>query len=269
MNSELVDRKVLITGGGSGIGRAIALALAKEGVHIAVASRNPDRKTIEEIGNLGVRALRLCVDVSKEEEAVKMVRQAIEGLGGLDLYVNNAAAHWDESVTKITTDGWINSIHTNLSACIWACREVARHFISQGQGSILIVGSTCMHAPLYKEASYRVSKTGLKAYMGILAVELAPFKIRVNMLTPGYFPTRVSAHLATDRKKKKIVLDTIPIRRAGDLEKDIGPAAVLLLSDNLSGYTTGSELVVDGGFSLRPSPYYSDKEIREMNLPEE
>lgn len=266
MDPELKGKKALITGGGSGIGRAIAMELAKEGVNVAVASRNPDPRTITEIESLGVRALRLCIDVSKENEVIKMVKETIAGLGGLDFYINNAAAHWDEAITRVTSEGWLNSMHTNLSACIWACREVSRHFISQKQGNILIVGSTCMHTPLYKETSYRVSKTGLKAYMGVLAVELAPFQIRVNMLTPGYFPTRVSAHLGKDKEKEKMVLDTIPLRRSGSLENDIGPAAVFLLSDKLSRYTTGADLLVDGGLSLRPLPYYSDEEIRRMNL---
>lgn len=266
MDPELKGKKALITGGGSGIGRAIALELAREGVDVAIASRNPDPKAIAEIKSFGVKALSLSIDVSQEEQVVKMVKKTIEGLGGLDLYINNSAAHWDEPVTKVTTSGWLNSIHTNLSACIWACREVSRYFISKGKGSILIVGSTCMYTPLYKETSYRVSKTGLKAYMQVLAVELAPFQIRVNMLTPGYFPTRVSAHLGKDKEKEKTVLDTIPLRRSGSLENDIGPAAVFLLSDKLSRYTTGADLLVDGGLSLRPLPYYSDEEIRRMNL---
>jgi 3-oxoacyl-[acyl-carrier protein] reductase len=96
-------------------------------------------------------------------------------------------------------------------------------------------------------------------------VELAPYGIRANMLTPGFFLTGVSRHLADDLDKLKGIIDTIPLRRAGDLEEDIGPAAAFLLSDKLSGYTTGSELVVDGGLSLRPLPYFSDDEIRDMN----
>lgn len=264
METGLKGKRALITGGGTGIGRAIALALGKEGVDVAVASRDPDPRTIEEIASLGVRGMAIRADVSEEEQVVRMVKEAIEGLGGLDVYVNNSAGHWDEPVTKVTSEGWFNSINTNLSACIWACREVGRHFIAQGQGSILIVGSTCVYTPLYKETGYRVSKTGLRAYMELLAVELAPFGIRANMLTPGYFHTRVSAHLSGEKELR--VLNTIPLRRAGDLERDIGPAAVLLLSDALSGYTTGSELVVDGGLKLRPLPYYTDEEIREMNL---
>lgn len=266
MDTGLKGAKVLITGAGTGIGKSIALSLASEGVNVAVASRNPDPAVIEEISSQGVDALRLCVDVSREDQVVGMVRDAIEGLGGLDLYINNSAAHWDEPVTKVTSEGWFNSINTNLSACVWACREVARHFIKQGRGSILIVGSTCMYTPLYKETGYRVSKTGLKAYMEILAVELAPFGIRVNMLTPGYFHTRASSHLSGNEQKEQMILNTIPLRRAGDLDHDIGPAAALLLSDNLSRYTTGAELVVDGGVRLNPLPYYTDDEVREMNL---
>ena len=258
----LKGKKALVTGGGTGIGRAIALALAREGVDVAIASRNPDPKTVQEIASQGVKGLRLVVDVSNEDQVRKMVKDAIKGLGGLDLYVNNSAAHWDEPVTKVTSSGWSNSIHTNLSACVWACRDVSRHFIDQGHGSILIIGSVATWNPLFKETGYRVSKAGLVAYLGVLAVELAPFGIRVNMLTPGFFPTKVSAHLGGDLLKK--VLDGIPLRRAGKTE-DLAPPALMLLSDKLSPFTTGAEWVVDGGQTLRPLPFYADEEILKMN----
>ncbi|MDP7741893.1 MAG: SDR family oxidoreductase [Lentisphaeria bacterium] len=262
MESGLKGKRALITGGATGIGRGIALALAAEGVDIAIASRNPAAKTVEAIGAHGVRALRLVADVGHEDQVVRMVQETIDGLGGLDLYVNNVAAHWDEPVTKVTGNGWLNSINTNLSACVYACREVSRHFIAQGTGSILIVGSTAAHAPLATETGYRVSKAGLKPYMELLAVELAPFKIRVNMVTPGYLPTGVSAAVIGDREKE--ILDQIPLRCPGKPE-DFGNAAAWLLSDTLSAYTTGSELLVDGGFHLRPTALFSDDEVRQMN----
>ena len=264
MDTALQGKIALVTGGGTGIGRGIALALAAEGVHVAIASRNPDPKTIEEIESRGVRALRLCVDVSQEDQAIAMVRQTIQDLGGLDLYVNNAAAHWDEPATKLTTEGWMNSIHTNLSACVWACREIARHFIAQGHGSILIIGSGAADNPLYKETSYRVSKMGLKMYMEVLAIELAPFGIRANVIVPGYFRTKVASFI--DPEMEKSMLRTMPLRRAGNAEADIGPAAVLLLSDKLSPYTTGATWHVDGGARLRPLTFYSDEEINQMSL---
>lgn len=263
LDMGLKGKKALVTGGGTGIGRAIAMALAKEQVDVAVASRNPDQNIIEGIESYGVKAMRLTVDVSKEDETVKMVTDTIERFEGLDLYINNAAAHWDESVTKITSEGWLNSIHTNLSACVWACREISKHFIKQGHGSILIIGSVATRNPLYRETGYRVSKTGLVAYMGVLAIELAPFGIRVNMLSPGFFPTKVSAHLGGDNLKK--VLDGIPLRKAGKTE-DLVPTALLLLSDKLSPFTTGAEWVVDGGQTLRPLSFYSDGEIYQMNM---
>ena len=263
METKLKGKKALITGGGTGIGRAIALELAKEGVHIAIASRSPHPEAIEDIKSLGVKAVWISTDVSKEKDVIRMVKDANTKLKGLDLYINNAAAHWDEPVTKITGEGWINTINTNLSACVWACREISKHFIKQSSGSILIVGSTAMYTAQPKEASYRVSKAGLMHYMKALTMELAPFGIRANMLTPGLFPTKVSAQVI---KKSNLFMKTIPLRRAGALGKDIGPAAVFLLSDNLSGYTTGSELTVDGGLHVFPGPMYTNDEIRDLNL---
>jgi NAD(P)-dependent dehydrogenase (short-subunit alcohol dehydrogenase family) len=262
MDTGLKGKIALITGGSSGIGQGVALALAKEGVHIAVASRNPDPEAIQEIEAQGVRTLRLTTDVSKEDQVVAMVQATIAGLGGLDLYINNAAAHWDEPASKLTTTGWLNSIHTNLSACVWACREVSNHFIARKQGSILIIGSTAAWNPLYKETSYRVSKGGLKMYMEVLAIELAPFGIRVNMITPGYFRTRLTAFFGGEQEKR--MLEETPLRRPAQPE-EVGASAALLLSDKLSSYTTGSELVIDGGAKLRPLPIYSDEEIRQMS----
>lgn len=263
MDAELTGKKALITGGGSGIGRGIALELAKEGVDVAVASRNPNPETIKEIESLGVKVLRICANVSKEDHVIRMVKEAIDGLGGLDFYINNSAAHWDEPVTKITSEGWLNSINTNLSACVWACREVSRHFIKQGGGSILIVGSTASHAVMPTETGYRVSKGGLKLYMELLGVELAPFGIRANMITPGYLPTKVSAQIIGDNEEE--VLANIPLRRPGKPE-DWGHAAVFLLSDKLSSYTTSTELLIDGGFHVSPQRMFSFEDIRQANL---
>jgi len=112
MNSQLKGKKALVTGGGSGIGRAISLALAREGVDVAIASRNPDAETASQIEALGVRAAQLSVDVSDEQQVVAMVRQAIDKLGGLGLHVNNAAAAWHQPVTKLTAEAWSGTIKT-------------------------------------------------------------------------------------------------------------------------------------------------------------
>ncbi len=269
MDLGLKGKTALITGGGGGIGRGIALALAQEGVDVAIASRNPEPATVVGIEALGVRALRLCIDVSQEAEVVKMVAQTVATFGHLDLFVNNSGHHWHEPVTKLTTENWMKTLNTNLSACLWACREVARHMVARHQGSILIVGSTIVFNPGYKESSYRITKTGNKAYAETLALELAPFGIRVNVLTPGVFYTKLASTnldaVLADPERKERFLSTIPMRRLGESE-ECGAAAALLLSDRASPYTTGAELVIDGGFKLRPLTLVTEDEIAQMNL---
>jgi NAD(P)-dependent dehydrogenase (short-subunit alcohol dehydrogenase family) len=263
METGLTGRKCLITGGATGIGFGIARALAREGVHIVAAGLDPVPEAIEELQRLSGMAAFLRLDVSSETSAVAMVRQAIELLGGLDLYINNAAWAWHEPITQITSEAYYRTINTNLSPCVWACREVSRHMIPRRSGSILITGSTVRFCPAYREASYRISKMGLKMYMETLAIELAPYGIRVNMLTPGYFRTRLTAPIPP--RQEEILKSSIPLRRPGQPD-ECGSAAVLLLSDRLSPYTTGCELVVDGGLSLRPLPLFSDEEILHLNL---
>lgn len=262
METGLKGKKALITGGGRGLGKGIALGLAREGVDLVIANRNPYPDTIKKIRALGVEAEGLEIDVGKETDVIKMVSEAINVLGGLDIYINNAAAHWDEPVTKLTTRAWMNTLNTNLSACVWACREVAKYFIEKESGNILIIGSTALYSALPGEISYRVSKSALKPYMELLAVELAPYGIRVNMLTPGLFPTEVSKHVTG---KMDMILKTIPLRRPGDLDKDLAPGAILLVSDRLSSYTTGTELIIDGGLHVYPYPLHTDEELYKLN----
>jgi NAD(P)-dependent dehydrogenase (short-subunit alcohol dehydrogenase family) len=265
MDTGLRGKSALITGGNSGIGRAIALALASEGVDVAVASNQPelDAETLPDLRKFGVNVVGLHADVSIESDVIRMVREAIDAFGKIDLYINNAARAWHQPIAAITTEAWCSTINTNLTACVWACREVCKHMIARQQGSILIVGSTAQYTQAYREAAYHISKTGLRVFKNTLALEMAPHGIRVNLLVPGHFPTRLTAGLAED--KVEIMRQQIPLRRLGQTE-EIGSSAVLLLSDRLSPYTTGAELTVDGGLSLRPLPLWTDEEIRNMNL---
>ena len=269
MDAGLKGKVALVTGGSTGIGRGIALALAQEGVHVAIASRSPDERIRGEIEKWGVSCLLVKADVSQEGQIMRMFDETVGGLGGLDLYVNNAAAHWDEWALQLTAEAWTKSLQTNLTACALGCREAGRRFVTQGHGSILIIGSTAYYAPAHKEISYRVTKSALYAYMEALAVELAPFGIRVNIITPGGFPSKLWDKFVADHggpEAEKQVTRVTPLRRLGKPE-EIGATAVLLLSDKLSGYTTGADYVVDGGFHLRPLELYSDEEIRQQNDP--
>ncbi len=265
METGLRGKTALITGGSSGIGRGIALALAEEGVDLAIASRDPDPAAIADLQARGVRCMAIRADVSVEAEVVAMVATAIAQLGHLDLYVNNAAWTWHQPVTQIDSESWFRTLNTNLSACMWACREVGRQMIARRTGSILIVGSTVRFNPSYRETAYRVSKEGLRMYMQDLAIELAPYGIRVNMVTPGHFQTRMTSSVPKATEAK--MLELIPAHRFGQ-PVEIGYAAALLLSDRLSPYTIGADLVVDGGLTLRPLPLFSQEEVAAMNAQE-
>jgi NAD(P)-dependent dehydrogenase (short-subunit alcohol dehydrogenase family) len=260
MDAGISGLRALVTGGPTGIGFAIAEGLAQEGANLVLASLSPGAEAAQQLKDLGVGAEWIYADVSSEDGVVSMVESAVQVFGGIDLFVNNAAGSWHEPITKLSSAAWEKTLATNLSACAYGCREVGRHFIEQGHGSILIVGSTAGHVPLYRESAYRVSKAGLKSLMEVVAIELIPYGIRVNMLTPGAFLT----NLTKDLPARQMGGPFIPSRRPGKVS-ELAAAATLLLSDRLSSYTVGAELVVDGGFRLRPMDLLTDEEISALN----
>lgn len=263
MNSQLQNKTALVTGGTSGIGLAIAKSLVGEGVDVAVVSRNPDTDVVEELRRISDgRIVSIAADVSREEDVVRTIDQVIHEFGRLDLYVNNAARARHQPITQIDTETYRTIVDTNLSACLWACREVGKHMIAVRTGSILVVGSTSMYTPGPTETVYRITKYGLKSMVQSLAVEFAPHGIRVNLLVPGHFRTRLTKDIPVVIEKQ--LQQNIPLRRFGNTS-DCGHAAVFLLSDALSNYTTGAELVLDGGLSLRPLYFGTDDELKRLN----
>ncbi|HZP18891.1 MAG TPA: SDR family NAD(P)-dependent oxidoreductase [Bauldia sp.] len=263
LDTGLRGKRALVTGGASGIGRAIALALAGEGADVAIADRAPVASVLAEISARGVKARGIAADVSFEDEVVRMVGEAASAFGGLDLYVNNAAGAWHEPLTRVTRAALERTLATNVSASIFACREAAKIFIAAGGGAILAVASTAIVSAQPRETAYRASKAALKAHIEVAAVELAPFGIRVNLLTPGATDTPFVADAPAEQRRR--ALSAVPLRREARPE-EMAPAALFLLSDRLAGYVTGSELVVDGGLRLRPIFGGSDDDLRALNL---
>ncbi len=262
METGLRGSRALITGGGSGIGRAIALSLADEGVDVVICGRRDRSDVAREISARGVRSWWLQADVSKESDVVTVVREASDRLGGLDLYVNVAAGTWHQPLTRMTTTAWEQTMATNVGACVWGCREVARLFIAQGHGAIVVIGSTATVSAQPQETAYRASKAALKAHVEVAAVELAPFGIRVNMVTPGGVDTEFVADADPDQRAAAIA--QIPLRREA-VPDEVAPAATFLLSDQLARYVTGSDLLVDGGLHLRPIQGSSEEDLRRLN----
>lgn len=263
LDTGLAGCSALLTGGASGIGQSIAVALGSEGVHVRILDRCPAERTIALVRETGGDASASAVDLRNEAQVEAAIASAVRDLGQLDLFVNVAAVFATEPVTGITRARWDEALETNVTACAIVARGVARQMIEQGSGSILIVGSTVTCAPSYEGAAYRASKAALKSLMETLAIELAPFKIRVNMLTPGPFPTGLVADLPADQRAA--AAREVPLgAREGDLA-EVQAGACFLLSDRLASFITGAELFVDGGLHLRPLYIGPPDIVRELN----
>lgn len=238
-DSGLAGLTALVSGGASGIGEAIAVALTTEGVQTAVVDRNPC-----EVGSV-----QLQETLGDPTSAERVVRAALAELGQIDLFVNCAAIARHEPVHKLSSDAVEATMASNFLSCVWLSRSIAQHMIERQHGSILIVGSTSIYTPAQTESIYRASKAALKAFAEVLALELAPWRIRVNILTPGAVATPLTAGMSSSQRQH--LEAQIPLGREASTA-ELTATALLLLSDQLSSYTTGTEFIIDGGLRLRP-----------------
>ena len=264
MEANLEGRRALVVGGSSGIGRAIAEALAAEGVDVAIASRGEDHGALDALRARGGRAVHLRGDVSTERGAETLVSAAETSLGGLDLLVNAAATRLNEPITRLSARALERTFATNVTGCIFLCRSAARRFIATGHGTVVLVGSTATVSAQPGETAYRASKAALRAHLEVMAVELAPFGIRANLVTPGATDTPFIAGLGEAQRTR--AAEEIPLGREARPD-EIAGAALFLLSDRLASYITGAELLVDGGLHLRPIFGGSRADLRAMNAP--
>lgn len=248
MDIGLAGKLAVVTGSASGIGQAIAVGLAGEGSRVVIVDRDDASKTLESMPSGSVAGVER-IDVADRERVQELIRRLIEDHGQIDVFVNNAAVAVHRRIEELDEETWTANLDTNLSACVWASSVVAEHMRVRSQGNILIIGSTATDTPRASEAAYRVSKTGLRAFMEVLAIEMAPHGVRVNMLTPGSFRTGLTAGIAPDVLAS--VESAIPVGRSAD-PAELVPTALLLISDAASPYTTGAEFIVDGGLHLRP-----------------
>ncbi len=272
MDLGLNGKNALVTGGERGIGRDICLSLAEEGVNIAfcdISVESGKQSTQEEIRKFGRKAFAMQVDVSDEDQVIRFVQAAIDELGSIEIFVSNAGIIEWEPITKITLACWNKILAVNLTGAMLCTREVAKHMVEQRRGVMLFTSSTIQFNPAYKEAAYRVSKTGVQVFAETAAIELAPYGIRVNTVSPGlinspHWAKGVLPKAANDPQTGEDFMGNIPLGRLG-LPHDVGAAYAFLASDKAS-FATGANVVLDGGFTLRPLVLVSQDEIRNMNL---
>lgn len=245
---RLSGKVAVVTGGGAGIGKGIALRLAEEGADIVIADvdETTARETAAKIEALGRRALVVRTDVSRKDELEAMVQQAGQ-LGRIDILVNNAGIENITPLLDISEAEWDRILTINLKGVFLCCQVVAAAMIAdQKGGKIINIGSIAGEMPPRREPHYAASKGGTHILTKQLALELAPYKINVNAVAPGIVRNGLSTHQSLkDPERAKQIEQAIPLARAGT-PRDIANAVVFLASDE-ADYITGVVLPVDGG----------------------
>jgi len=247
---DVTGHVALVTGGGSGIGKHFAGALARNGASVLVAGRRRERleQTAEAIRSEGHRAFAVEMDVAREASVVAAIDAAERAAGLIDILINNAGMAGTHSAAETPEHEWDAIVDTNLKGA-WLCaREVARRLIAQGKrGSIINVASILGLVTQKGTAPYSASKAALVHLTRVLASEWVRHGIRVNALAPGYIMTDMAqAFFATPRGAK--VIQLIPQRRVGTVDELTAP--MLLLASDASSYMTGAVIPIDGGLSL-------------------
>jgi glucose 1-dehydrogenase len=255
-------KNVLVTGGSSGIGQAIAVRFAEHGANVAINYlTTPDEAAdteeqvqacVAQVQQTGVRDVLVQGDVSDEEDVVRMVGEAVEGLGGLDVLVNNAGIQISRPSEELASKDFDKVLAVNLRGAFLCAREAIRHFLEQEvPGVVINVSSVHQRIPKPDYLGYSVSKGGMQNLTTTLALEYAGRGIRVNGIGPGATITPINRAWVEDPDKRAQVEEHIPMRRAGTAD-EMGGVACFLASDD-SAYITGQTLFVDGGLTLYPS----------------
>jgi glucose 1-dehydrogenase len=260
MSNQLTGKTALVTGGSSGIGKAIAIAYGLQGANVVINYRSGEagaNEAVHVIQQQGGQAIAVQADVSKEEEVLRLFKQTIEHFKTLDLLVCNAGIQKDNQLSEMSLEEWQKVIDVNLTGYFLCAREAIKHFVQNKHGAgktaignIIFVSSVHDIIPWAGHVNYAASKGGVLMLMKSLALEVAPKKIRVNGISPGAIKTDINKDVWQDEEKAKKLLELIPYQRIGDPE-DVAEVATWLATD-ASDYITGTTIYVDGGMTLYP-----------------
>lgn len=244
----LKGKVAIVTGGGRGIGQVVALGLAKAGAEVVVLGRSQGEETISNIKEAGGKAYFISCDVTKEEQVKDALSQIMERSGGIHIVFNNAGICMHQDTFEATIEEFRQVVDCNLTGEFIVCRAVGKIMIDNGiKGSIINMASmsgSIVNIPQW-QCSYNASKAAVIHMTRSLAAEWALNGIRVNSLSPGYISTPMSVD--TPQELKDAWMQLIPMQRMGTPEELI--PAVLYLASDASGYTSGSDIIVDGAYT--------------------
>ncbi len=249
---DLSGRTALVTGGGRGIGRHMAIGLAEAGADVAVASRDLANceSVAAEIESLGRRAWAFALDLGKPEEIDAVALRALSETGGIDILVNNAGATWGAPMLDYPMVGWDRVFDINVRGHWQLTQHVVRHMVEAGGGSVVHVSSiTALRGTTdEKEPSiaYSAAKGAILSLTRDMAIKLAPHGIRVNCISPGAFDTDMLSFVRDSEEQLERFLDQIPMKRPGAADDVKG--AIVFLAGPAAAYVTGHNLILDGGW---------------------
>jgi 3-oxoacyl-[acyl-carrier protein] reductase len=249
MDTKLQGRVALVTGGSRGIGRAIALALAREGAAVAVGYRSGNAEAegvVAEVRQMNGTALAVQGDVADYEQVTTMVSRTIDGLGGLHILVNNAGIAKDTLVYRMEPDDWLEVMQANFGGVLHCTKAVLDHFMRQRDGVIVNVSSIQANHGSLGTSLYAASKGAINSFTRSSAVELARFGVRVNAVLPGFVPTDLVAGLPGERWQA--IARQVPLRRLPAVD-EVARVAVFLAGPD-AAYMTGCLVPVDGGAGI-------------------
>jgi glucose 1-dehydrogenase len=261
VRKPLQGQKALVTGANSGIGKAVAVALGQAGADVVVnyvAGPEQAEAVVEEIRDAGVRAYAHQADVSHEDDVRAMFERMLDEFGTVDVLVPNAGLQRDAPIEAMTLQQWNTVLAVNLTGQFLCCREAVREFkrrgvrpeVSRAAGKIVCMSSVHDRIPWAGHVNYAASKGGVMLMMQSLAQEVAPWRIRVNSVSPGAIRTPINREAWDTPEAYAALMRLIPYKRIGEPE-DIARAVVWLASDE-ADYITGATLYVDGGMTLYP-----------------
>lgn len=257
----LKKQKALVTGANSGIGKAVAIALGQAGADVVVnyvSNEEAAQDVVDKIEEAGSRALMHKADVSQEDDVQNMFRRMFKEFGTIDILVNNAGLQRDAPFEEMTLEQWDTVINVNLTGQFLCAREAVREFkrrgvvpeVSCAAGKIICMSSVHEIIPWAGHVNYAASKGGVMLMMRSIALEVAPYRIRVTSIAPGAIRTPINEKIWSTPEAYENLMQLIPYNRIGE-PKDIANAAVWLASDQ-SDYVHGTTLIVDGGMTLYP-----------------